>query len=422
MTSTTIRIGGLALAGAMACSALVNTTAASAADSATSLQTDRLVINDNELPSAIKKVVAAGNPSDVQRAALAISPRLSMLSLPTVAAAASSRGYAQQDLVVDLAPDLIDRDLDFIVQRQDGAAWVDVTTGTTTGAMDKATVPGLPAGVYRVFVPEQIGLAEFASQPINHQPRQLSAALSFDRSSTSTTVNVDPDPTVGGTYDFTLEVKEGNEWRFVSARTTTEAGGVFTFNDLPSGTYRVVAPDQANALGTTSNEVSVVSSADLRAAAERAAAARAASSQSSAASTPNSRSAGAAAVAPSYNDAPMAGGGSVVSSALAQVGARYRLGATGNGAFDCSGLTSYAYRQAGKSIPRTARSQYGAVTKVSNPQPGDLVFFLNGAEHVGIYIGGGKMVHAANPGRGVEVSSFNSGWYSRTFTGFGRVG
>ena len=120
-------------------------------------------------------------------------------------------------------------------------------------------------------------------------------------------------------------------------------------------------------------------------------------------------------------DAPSSGNtGGIVGVGLAQVGDTYRLGGNGPSVFDCSGLTSYAYRQNGISIPRTASAQYRAATKVSNPRPGDLVFFLNGAQHVGIYIGNGKMVHAANPRRGVEVSSINSGWYARTFTGFGR--
>ncbi len=68
---------------------------------------------------------------------------------------------------------------------------------------------------------------------------------------------------------------------------------------------------------------------------------------------------------------------------------------------DCSALTQQfmqAYK--GKSIPRTAAAQMAAGTQVSNPQPGDLVFF-NGGSHVGIYIGNGQMVDALNPSEGV---------------------
>lgn len=110
----------------------------------------------------------------------------------------------------------------------------------------------------------------------------------------------------------------------------------------------------------------------------------------------------------------------VINAALAQVGKTYRHGATGPNAFDCSGLTTYAYRQVGISLPRTSRAQYsGAGRKVSvkDIQPGDLVFYYGGPSHVGIYIGGGKIVHAANPRSGINVT----GLYSMPLTGVRRV-
>lgn len=110
----------------------------------------------------------------------------------------------------------------------------------------------------------------------------------------------------------------------------------------------------------------------------------------------------------------------VINAALAQVGKTYRHGATGPHAFDCSGLTTYAYRQVGISLPRSSRAQYsGAGRKVSvkDIQPGDLVFYYGGPSHVGIYIGGGKIVHAANPRSGINVT----GLYSMPLTGVRRV-
>lgn len=105
-------------------------------------------------------------------------------------------------------------------------------------------------------------------------------------------------------------------------------------------------------------------------------------------------------------------GGSAVEYAKSRVGSAYVYGATGPNAFDCSGLTSWAYRQAGKSIPRTTGGQASGGTYVARGdlQPGDLVFFSQGGgriSHVGMYIGGGMMVHAGTPRTGVCYSSIN---------------
>lgn len=99
-----------------------------------------------------------------------------------------------------------------------------------------------------------------------------------------------------------------------------------------------------------------------------------------------------------------------VTAARAQVGKRYVWGTSGPNTFDCSGLTSYAYRQAGLNITRSSRGQAGLGVKVSksNLQPGDLVFYYSPISHVGIYIGNGQIVDAANPRRGVRIASVNS--------------
>jgi cell wall-associated NlpC family hydrolase len=112
-----------------------------------------------------------------------------------------------------------------------------------------------------------------------------------------------------------------------------------------------------------------------------------------------------------------------VAAAKAQVGDRYVWGAGGPSSFDCSGLTSFAWRQAGVSLPHQSRAQYAATSRVSKGslRPGDLVFFYSPISHVGIYIGGGLMVHAANPGAGVRVDSIFSGYYSGVYVGGGRV-
>ena len=86
------------------------------------------------------------------------------------------------------------------------------------------------------------------------------------------------------------------------------------------------------------------------------------------------------------------------------------MGATGPSSFDCSGLMLAAYKQVGISLPRTSQAQISAGTSVSKGdlQPGDLVFYYSGITHVGMYIGNGKIVHAANPRSGVVTAPVNS--------------
>ena len=97
-----------------------------------------------------------------------------------------------------------------------------------------------------------------------------------------------------------------------------------------------------------------------------------------------------------------------------------------SGGFDCSGLTWFAYRQAGKPIPRDLWGQLNTGSKVSraNLQYGDLVFFQNtytaGLSHVGIYIGGGSFVHASSERTGVIVSSLGDSYWSARYYGASR--
>ncbi|MFL6096960.1 MAG: C40 family peptidase, partial [Blastococcus sp.] len=99
-----------------------------------------------------------------------------------------------------------------------------------------------------------------------------------------------------------------------------------------------------------------------------------------------------------------------VDTALAQVGDPYVWGAGGPDAFDCSGLTQYAYSAAGVSLPHSSSSQSRMGTPVSRDQlqPGDLVFFYSPVSHVGVYIGNGQMVHASTSGQPVKVASLDS--------------
>ncbi len=86
----------------------------------------------------------------------------------------------------------------------------------------------------------------------------------------------------------------------------------------------------------------------------------------------------------------------VTSTAARYLGSPYRMGGTSPSGWDCSGFTSYVFRQHGTSLPRTAEGQRQAASRVSSPRPGDLVFFGSPAYHVGIYAGNGQMYDAGN--------------------------
>ncbi|MGW8885142.1 NlpC/P60 family protein [Streptomyces sp. NPDC055749] len=104
--------------------------------------------------------------------------------------------------------------------------------------------------------------------------------------------------------------------------------------------------------------------------------------------------------------APNARAAQAVDFAYTALGKPYVWGATGPSSFDCSGLTQAAWRSAGVSLPRTTYTQINAGQRVSRSElaPGDLVFFYSGISHVGLYIGGGQMIHAPRPGAPVRVA------------------
>jgi len=108
--------------------------------------------------------------------------------------------------------------------------------------------------------------------------------------------------------------------------------------------------------------------------------------------------------------APSDNGGGAVGTALAQVGDAYVWGAQGPDAFDCSGLTMYAWAAGGVSLPHSAamQSTMGVPVTRDSLQPGDLVFYYSPISHVGIYAGNGQLVHAANPSAPVNVTSVDS--------------
>jgi cell wall-associated NlpC family hydrolase len=113
--------------------------------------------------------------------------------------------------------------------------------------------------------------------------------------------------------------------------------------------------------------------------------------------------------------APVTGSGSsraqsALGAAQTKLGSPYVYGSAGPNTFDCSGLTSWAYAQAGISLPRTSQSQASAGTRVSQSQlqPGDLVFYYSGLSHVGMYVGNGQIIHSPRTGSTVHYTGVNS--------------
>ncbi|GAA3182663.1 C40 family peptidase [Blastococcus jejuensis] len=126
--------------------------------------------------------------------------------------------------------------------------------------------------------------------------------------------------------------------------------------------------------------------------------------------------AGPALAVPSVDALPLAPGSAAaiaIGAALAKVGSPYVWGSSGPTGFDCSGLTSYAYRAAGVALPHSSRAQSSLGRQVSRSelQPGDLVFFYSPISHVGLYIGNGMMVHARTFGQPVAVTSVDQAGY-----------
>ncbi|MGW4693030.1 NlpC/P60 family protein [Kitasatospora sp. YST-16] len=99
-----------------------------------------------------------------------------------------------------------------------------------------------------------------------------------------------------------------------------------------------------------------------------------------------------------------------LAAAVSRIGSPYVYGSTGPGTFDCSGLMYWSWRQAGVTLPRTSQEQASAGRRVSlaEARPGDLVIFFNDRHHVGMYAGGGVVVHAPHPGARVRYESVSA--------------
>ena len=99
----------------------------------------------------------------------------------------------------------------------------------------------------------------------------------------------------------------------------------------------------------------------------------------------------------------MSAADSVIAYGMSEIGKPYVYGDEGPNAFDCSGLMQFIFGKAGLELPRTAREQQDFATPVSEPRPGDLVFWNDPATHVGLYLGGGRVLNAPNSQSRVRI-------------------
>lgn len=107
--------------------------------------------------------------------------------------------------------------------------------------------------------------------------------------------------------------------------------------------------------------------------------------------------------APAPSTSTSSKGAQVVEIAKRYIGTPYVYGGSTPSGFDCSGFTSYMFRQVGVELPRTARAQQAFATRISDPRPGDLVFYNFPATHVMIYVGNGLVIDSPSPGKTVQV-------------------
>ena len=111
---------------------------------------------------------------------------------------------------------------------------------------------------------------------------------------------------------------------------------------------------------------------------------------------------------------------SISSLARSYLGSPYRYGGAGPSGFDCSGFVQFVYRQLGIDLPRTAADQWMVLPASNELQIGDLVFFSfsgNRVDHVGIYLGQGKFIHANSHRKKVLIEDLGAPWYQKVYLG-----
>jgi cell wall-associated NlpC family hydrolase len=192
--------------------------------------------------------------------------------------------------------------------------------------------------------------------------------------------------------------------RYLAGRQQAQQAAIAKAMARQKATIESALAQQQRLLGSLKAEerarLNAIRAAAAASAARQAAAARAARSRSYSAATYNGPASGRAGVA--------------VQEAYRKLGSPYQWGAAGPNRFDCSGLTMWAWGKAGVSLPHSSQAQYSSGRHVSRGdlRPGDLTFYGSPIHHVGIYIGGGRMISAPHSGDVVKIQNAFRGDYA----------
>lgn len=206
-------------------------------------------------------------------------------------------------------------------------------------------------------------------------------------------LNEDDASSISELKGLRTEAKKAHKLYTSKEKAAAEKASVMRVN---LNTARNALSERKNKLAGIEAEIAAIEAAERRAAVARA---------SSYASRPT-------AAERSFPPPTRAPRSEVVNIAKRYLGAPYQWAAAGPNRFDCSGFTMYVYRQVGVSLPHSSRAQIGCGERVSrgNLQPGDLVFFGSPIHHVGIYVGGGMMIHAPHTGAVVRIDPLHSNY------------
>lgn len=211
-----------------------------------------------------------------------------------------------------------------------------------------------------------------------------------------------------------LEAAEARQARIVEDLESSVAEHDALLSSTNSQLDSALAEEQARREAAAAERARAAARVEQAAAQQRSTSTTAAPRRSSqGSSAPAAPQAAAPAPAPALPpvSGPNGRAGTAIAAARSQLGVPYRWGGTTPAGFDCSGLMLWSWAHAGVSLPRTSGAQRAYTQRISAAQlqPGDLVFTGNPVYHVGMYIGGGQMIHSPHTGDVVKISPVRSG-------------
>lgn len=208
-------------------------------------------------------------------------------------------------------------------------------------------------------------------------------------------------------------VTETIEMPTLTTELATKVAATADATQQAADTYQLQAEQDAAAAQVAKDAKKAKAKAEAKEKAEKAAKKRAAEERAARSAERTTLSAsGSSASASAQSVAPASGSvGTVISFLKAQLGDAYVMGASGPNAWDCSSLVQAAFKQAGVDLPRVSQDQSVAGTPVSlsNVQVGDILYWggAGSAYHVGVYVGNGQYLDAANPSKGVVIQDLS---------------